>query len=71
VPILLIHGLADNNIPFQQSEEIRNHNPADIRLWEVPRAGHCGAVDADLHIEAKQSQSVQVEMIPVLGLHYN
>jgi uncharacterized protein len=46
VPILLIHGLADNNIPFQQSEEIRNHNPADIRLWEVPRAGHCGAVDA-------------------------
>jgi len=44
VPILLIHGLADNNIPFQQSEWIRNHNPADITLWEVPSAGHCGAV---------------------------
>jgi hypothetical protein len=44
VPILLIHGLADNNIPFQQSEWIRNHNPADITLWEVPGAGHCGAV---------------------------
>lgn len=44
VPILLIHGLADNNIPFQQSEWIRSHNPADVKLWEVPGAGHCGAV---------------------------
>ena len=44
VPILLIHGLADNNIPFQQSERIRSHNPADVMLWEVPGAGHCGAV---------------------------
>jgi uncharacterized protein len=44
VPILLIHGLLDNNIPFQQSEWIRDHNPADITLWEVPGAGHCGAV---------------------------
>ena len=46
VPILLIHGLSDNNIPFQQSEWIRSHNPADISLWEVPGAGHCGAVNA-------------------------
>lgn len=44
VPILLIHGLADNNIPFQQSEWIRSHNPADIKLWKVPGAGQCGAV---------------------------
>ncbi len=44
VPILLIHGLADNNIPPHQSETIRDHNPADIALWEVPYAGHCGAV---------------------------
>ena len=44
VPILLIHGLADNNIPPHQSEIIRDHNPADITLWEVPDAGHCGAV---------------------------
>ena len=46
VPILLIHGLADDNIPFQQSERIRAHDPADIVLWEVPLAGHCGAVNA-------------------------
>jgi len=44
VPILLIHGLSDDNIPFRHSEEIRSHNPADITLWEVPGAGHCGAV---------------------------
>ena len=44
VPIVLIHGLADNNIPFQQSEWIHSHNRADITLWEVPGAGHCGAV---------------------------
>jgi uncharacterized protein len=44
VPILLIHGLADNNIPPRQSEMIHAHNPADITLWEVPNAGHCGAV---------------------------
>jgi uncharacterized protein len=46
VPIFLIHGLADDNIPFQQSERIRAHDPVDIVLWEVPLAGHCGAVNA-------------------------
>lgn len=46
VPILLIHGLADVNIPPQQSEIIRARNPADISLWEVPHAGHCGAINA-------------------------
>ncbi len=44
VPILVIHGLADNNVPPQQSEMIRAQNPNDITLWEVPNAGHCGAV---------------------------
>lgn len=44
-PILLIHGLADDNIPPEQSERIRAHND-DIALWEVPGAGHCGAVNA-------------------------
>jgi pimeloyl-ACP methyl ester carboxylesterase len=44
IPILLIHGLADDNIPAEQSKVIRSRNPADVVLWEVPRAGHCGAV---------------------------
>jgi uncharacterized protein len=46
VPILLIHGLADQNIPWNQSERIRARNSTDITLWEVPQAGHCGAVSA-------------------------
>jgi uncharacterized protein len=45
VPIFLIHGLADDNIPFRQSERIREHGPSDLVLWEVPFAGHCGAVN--------------------------
>jgi pimeloyl-ACP methyl ester carboxylesterase len=44
IPVLLIHGLADKNIPARQSELIHDRNPSDITLWEVPRAGHCGAV---------------------------
>lgn len=44
IPILLIHGLADHNIPPSQSREIQAHNSSDITLWEVPRAGHCGAI---------------------------
>ncbi|HUH63989.1 MAG TPA: alpha/beta hydrolase [Terracidiphilus sp.] len=44
VPILLIHGLDDHNIPPSHSREIQSHNPSDITLWEVPRAQHCGAI---------------------------
>lgn len=43
IPILLIHGLADHNIPPHQSEMIHAHNPNDISLWEVPEDGHCRA----------------------------
>jgi len=43
VPILLIHGMADTNIPPTQSERIQALNPGKIVLWEVPDAGHCGA----------------------------
>lgn len=46
VPVLLIHGMADRNIPPQNSEEIHARNPSSMVLWEVPRAGHCGAVNA-------------------------
>jgi pimeloyl-ACP methyl ester carboxylesterase len=46
VPILLIHGLSDNNIPIDQSEMIFEHCPANSSFWKVPNAGHCGAVNA-------------------------
>ena len=43
-PILLIHGVDDHNIPPSHSREIQGHNSTDITLWEVPHAGHCGAI---------------------------
>jgi len=43
VPILLIHGLADASIPVQQSEAIFARRNGPVDLWEVPKAGHCGA----------------------------
>ncbi len=47
IPILLIHGSADRNIPWDQSEEIRSRNPSDVVFWEVPHADHCGAVSVE------------------------
>jgi hypothetical protein len=50
VPVLLIHGLLDNNIPPYNSGMIvaasRSRNP-DVSLWEPPDAGHCGAMGAE------------------------
>lgn len=41
VPVLLIHGVMDRNIPLRHSRRIQARNP-HIVLWEVPNAGHCG-----------------------------
>jgi pimeloyl-ACP methyl ester carboxylesterase len=43
VPVLLIHGLADTNLPPSHSEMIRAVNPA-VALWEPAGADHCGAM---------------------------
>jgi len=42
VPILLIRGQDDSNIPARHSERIAARNP-QIVLWKVPRTDHCGA----------------------------
>jgi hypothetical protein len=50
VPVLLIHGLKDTNLPPLNSEMIvaRNHGQSGrLILWEPPEAGHCGAAGAD------------------------
>jgi hypothetical protein len=44
VPVLLIHGEKDDNIPPRHSEEIHARRPAGTILWVVPNAGHGGAV---------------------------
>jgi pimeloyl-ACP methyl ester carboxylesterase len=43
VPVLLIHGQSDGNIPIRHSRLIHARNPNTV-LWEVPNADHCGAI---------------------------
>jgi uncharacterized protein len=43
VPVLLIHGQVDSNIPVRHSRMIHAHAP-QTTLWEVPGADHCGAI---------------------------
>jgi uncharacterized protein len=45
VPILLIHGALDDNIPPRHSRRIQARNK-NVILWEVPKANHCGAISA-------------------------
>lgn len=43
VPVLLIHGVVDSNIPLRHSLRLVAHNPR-LQLWQVPGADHCGAI---------------------------
>jgi uncharacterized protein len=40
VPILLIHGTADTNIPVRHSQELHALNPTATSLWEIQGAEH-------------------------------
>jgi pimeloyl-ACP methyl ester carboxylesterase len=46
VPVLLIHGKKDTNLPPRHSEEIQVLSPAVV-LWEPANAGHCGAAGVE------------------------
>jgi pimeloyl-ACP methyl ester carboxylesterase len=43
IPLLLIHGQIDSNIPVRHSQIVHARNP-NVQLWEVPAADHCGAI---------------------------
>ncbi len=43
VPVMLIHGRNDSNIPVRHSRLIAAAKPG-VPLWEVPQADHCGAI---------------------------
>ncbi len=43
IPVLLIHGQVDGNIPVRHSRAIHEVAPQTV-LWEVPGADHCGAI---------------------------
>src|SRR5262249_26345895 len=39
VPILLIHGTRDDNIPIRHSRDLLHANQVAVQLWEVPGGG--------------------------------
>lgn len=43
IPVFLIHGTSDRNIPSYNSQDIEAANPSKVVLWLVPEAVHCGA----------------------------
>jgi dipeptidyl aminopeptidase/acylaminoacyl peptidase len=44
-PVLLIHGVLDDNIPIRHSRQLYAVNRNTV-LWEVPGAGHVGSLPA-------------------------
>lgn len=44
VPLLLIHGADDHNIPPRHSERIFQARPNNTEIWRVAGADHCGAI---------------------------
>jgi uncharacterized protein len=53
VPVLLIHGTADTNIPLRNSQELHAVNPATTRLWEIQGAEHVAGLLRDPELYAK------------------
>lgn len=43
IPVLLVHGQIDSNIPVRHSRKIAIDN-SRVNLWEVAGADHCGAI---------------------------
>ena len=44
VPVLLIHGAADTNIPWHHSQQLHALNPSATALWLVPGAEHVSSL---------------------------
>lgn len=57
VPVMLIHGKLDENIPAWHSERMARDFAGRVEFWEVANAYHCGAV----------SQQPQIFWSKVLG----
>src|SRR5450432_300449 len=79
VPISLIHGKADSNIPVRHADLLVARNPG-ISLWEVPNADHCGAMSTApedfaekvlnwfmSHTGGLGPKSITLELLPATG----
>jgi len=80
VPVLLIHGRDDRNIPLRHSRLIAAYKPT-VPLWEVPNADHCGAITVarrelerrlidwfDFHSRGKEPRRAAVRAIAPHGV---
>ena len=47
VPVLLIHGTADRNIPPAHSERLLALHRPRVELWRAPGAGHVSALSTN------------------------
>jgi alpha-beta hydrolase superfamily lysophospholipase len=45
IPVLLVHGTADTNIPSSHSERLHAVNPSATTLWLVPGAEHLNSMN--------------------------
>ena len=54
VPVLIIHGVDDDFVPEQMSEEIAEANPDKVTRLAIPKAGHAMSymVDKKAYIKA-------------------
>jgi fermentation-respiration switch protein FrsA (DUF1100 family) len=53
VPVLLIHGQSDTNIPLRHAVRIAARN-GSVAVWEPPKTGHSNAIDTSpRELEAK------------------
>ena len=63
VPVLLIHGQSDENIPLRHSIRIVERRK-DVALWKVPNTGHSNAIDT-------APQELQTRLISWFEQHVN
>ncbi len=47
IPVLAIHGTADDSIPIEQSIALAEAQPELVELWQVEGAGHVASFDVD------------------------
>lgn len=45
IPIMFIHGMEDELVPYEMSKKLYNHNLGEKKFYPVPNEGHCFAIN--------------------------